>query len=92
MTTDWDEVRRQLRAAGCDAANPSVYAEGDPAGGPITYVCRCGICGRCGRHTGNATQRHYWARCKVTKTMRDFHFCCPGNCELEEVAGDGGSS
>lgn len=46
-------------------------------------VCRCLVCGRCKRHTGNSTQGHYWGYCKVTKTVRDFHFCCPDDCELE---------
>lgn len=54
-------------------------------GMPGVLVCRCLICVRCGQHTGNNTQGHYWAYCKVTKTTRDFHQCCPGNCELDAV-------
>lgn len=45
--------------------------------------CRCVVCGRCGHHTGNGHQGHYWAFCKVTGTTRAFHFCCPDDCELE---------
>lgn len=48
-----------------------------------TGKCRCIVCARCGKHTGNATQGHYWAYCKVTGETREFHFCCPDDCELE---------
>ncbi len=41
------------------------------------------ICGRCEPDTGNSNQGHYWAWCKVTRSMREFHFCCPDNCALE---------
>ncbi len=51
---------------------------------PGLLVCRCLICARCQNHTGNANQGHYWAYCKVTRTTREFHFCCDGDCELEE--------
>lgn len=61
----------------CDAPNSPMYIDGD---------CRCLVCSRCGHHTGNNTQGHYWALCKVTKTVRDFHFCCPGDCALEVTA------
>lgn len=55
-----------------------------PSASRIGDRCRCIVCSRCGRHTGNAHQGHYWAHCKVTKTRREFHLCCPdGNCELE---------
>ena len=70
----------QIRAAGCDADFPSVYFAHDG------YTCRCMVCSRCEHHTGNSTQGHYWAYCKVTGTRRDFHFCCPGNCELEAAS------
>lgn len=60
----------------CD--HPSASRDGDR--------CRCIVCSRCGRHTGNSTQGHYWAWCSVTKTMRDHHLCCPDDCELESVA------
>jgi len=30
-----------------------------------TTVCRCVVCPRCGHHTGNSHQGHYWAFCKV---------------------------
>lgn len=46
-------------------------------------VCRCIICERCGHHTGNAHQGHFWSYCKVTGDVRDFHMCCPDDCELE---------
>lgn len=59
----------------CDAPNAG-YADGH---------CRCIVCARCGRHTGNGNQGHYWAHCKVTRTVREFHFCCPGDCELGPV-------
>lgn len=49
------------------------------------------VCGRCEQHTGNNNQGHYWAMCKVLLragkgvegSIRDYHFCCPDNCELE---------
>ena len=88
----------QVRAAGCDAPDGGVYNDGK--GG---FTCRCMVCGRCGHHTGNANQGHYWAYCKVQAArdrqdaeregrkgfdasagMREFHFCCPGDCELEQ--------
>lgn len=68
---------------GCDVELPSVYVVDVVDGNPV-YGCRCVVCGRCGRHTGNSNQGHYWAYCKVTRGMRDFHFCCPNDCELEE--------
>lgn len=49
-------------------------------------MCRCIVCARCGHHTGNNTQGHYWALCKVTCKVEDFHMCCPDDCELSEVA------
>lgn len=59
----------------CDAPNPSYGPNGK---------CRCMICARCNKHTGNAHQGHNWSMCNVTHTLRGHHFCCPGNCELEE--------
>ncbi len=61
--------------SGCDSDRPASH---DGQGG-----CHCIVCGRCGRHTGNSNQGHYWAYCNVTHTKREFHFCCPDNCELE---------
>lgn len=62
----------------------------DAPGGGGSYLspdgsvsCRCVVCSRCGKHTGNSNQGHYWAFCKVTKSLREFHSCCPGDCELE---------
>jgi hypothetical protein len=83
----------------CDAAEFGAAATFLPGG-----TCRCIVCPRCGHHTGNAHQGHYWALCKVLlgrareslppgetlsldelhkRALREFHFCCPGNCELE---------
>lgn len=65
----------------CDAPDPKpIYILGEKDGKPIVG-CRCMICARCGHHTGNNTQGHYWSYCAVTKTMREGHFCCAGNCE-----------
>lgn len=68
-------------AGPCDASTASWYVAG-LVDGERWYVCRCLVCSRCGRHTGNATQGHYWAWCKVTWEKREFHFCCPDRCEL----------
>jgi hypothetical protein len=76
-----DDITDQIRASGCDAENPGIYMQPDGS-----YACRCMVCGRCNHHTGNSNQGHYWAHCKVTRTIRDFHFCCPGDCELEVEA------
>lgn len=40
-------------------------------------------CARCKQATGNTHQGHYWALCTVTGTDRGFHFCCPGDCQLD---------
>lgn len=53
------------------------------------------VCGRCNKHTGNHHQGHYWGYCKVyaarglpwNRCIRELHFCCPDDCELE--ASDG---
>lgn len=53
------------------------------------------VCGRCGEHTGNNHQGHWWSFCQVRAkqvddwkdALRGMHFCCPGNCELEEQDG-----
>lgn len=62
----------------CDAAefggHPGYYPDGN---------CTCIICSRCDHHTGNGHQGHFWGYCKVTGTVRQMHFCCPGDCELE---------
>jgi hypothetical protein len=68
-----DDKLRGRDGSICTAAAPS----------RIGNTCRCMICGRCGQHTGNANQGHFWAVCKVTETTRDFHHCCPDDCELE---------
>lgn len=102
-----------------DCLCPDEVSECDAAqfGAPPTLLpdgsCRCTVCARCGHHTGNSGQGHYWAWCKVladraraqlaageTLSMaelmnrgeREFHFCCPGNCELEEDLPGGSES
>jgi hypothetical protein len=63
------------RTGDCDAPDAPTYIVG---------------VGRCGRHTGNNTQGHYWSWCKLTKALREFHHCCPGDCELGDgELGDG---
>lgn len=74
----------RVTVPGCDAptGTAGVYAFPDGAGG-VEYRCRCVVCGRCGHHTGNSTQGHYWRFCAPARAMAaEFHFCCPGNCEL----------
>lgn len=70
-----EHAREELAARRdeCDAPNAPSYLDG---------TCRCLVCARCGHHTGNSTQGHYWSFCKVTRTMREHHFCCPDDCEL----------
>ena len=66
----------------CDAPGGGAYYM-MPGGG---FGCRCMICSRCGHHTGNSNQGHYWRLCKVTRTAREFHYCCDDSaygCELE---------
>jgi hypothetical protein len=63
---------------GCDYPDP----------GRVSMVdghCQCTVCPRCGHHTGNAHQGHYWSLCQVTGTERRPHFCCPDNCEIEAL-------
>lgn len=79
----------------CDAPHaPGVYAEWDTATGEnITYRCTCLVCSRCGHHTGNNTQGHFWSICKplikrgyrLDQAAVDFHFCCPDDCELDNT-------
>lgn len=86
LSNDWRKFPWPSRAPGCDALgdNPPVYV-GPEVDGKTTFICRCVICGRCGRHTGNTTYGHFWKLCMVTGTLRTHHHCCPdGNCELEE--------
>lgn len=67
-------------------AYENAFPEQDPTPCPSPYrdgTCRHLTCGRCGQHTDNNTQGHYWSWCKITKSVREFHFCCPGDCELE---------
>ena len=30
-----------------------------------SFDCRCVVCARCGQHTGNSSQGHWWSVCKV---------------------------
>jgi hypothetical protein len=48
--------------------------------------CAYGFCGRCSGHVDNGHQGHYWKFCQVTKSLREFHFCCPDACEMEVKA------
>ena len=52
----------------CDAPDGGgAYMTGDG-----TIRCRCIGCPRCGHHTGNSNQGHYWAVCKVLSArLRD---------------------
>jgi hypothetical protein len=69
--------------APCDAAEFGGYPSMDGTG-----RCRCTVCPRCHHHTGNSHQGHYWGFCQVTRTVREFHFCCPDEpgCALEATA------
>ena len=49
----------------------------------ITWNSLGMLCGRCNQHTGNNHQGHYWGLCEVLDAIREPHFCCPGDCELE---------
>lgn len=70
---------------GCDAVDAPIYIV-SMADGVATYGCRCIVCSRCGHHTGNSNQGHYWAWCKVSAQREGFHHCCPGNCEINASA------
>jgi len=48
------------------------------------YEARFLICARCQQNTGNTNQGHYWSFCSLTGKLRDFHFCCPGDCALKD--------
>lgn len=63
------------------------FANGQKYCARCAYVndCRCMWCPRCDQTTGNNTQGHFWAYCKVTRTDREYHMCCPGQCELEKA-------
>lgn len=70
----------------CDAAEWG----GHPTWDGRTGRCTCTVCPRCGHHTGNGHQGHYWGYCQATKTVREFHMCCidPAfGCELERLDG-----
>lgn len=74
-------MMNEIRVPGCDAPSPPpVYMNNSGTG----YICRCLVCARCGHHTGNNTQGHYWKFCRRQLKSTKFHFCCPNDCELEE--------
>jgi hypothetical protein len=66
----------------------------DESHDPIDWNSLGMLCGRCRQHTGNNHQGHYWSLCKALMaqgrgfhdSLRGFHFCCPGDCELEDSA------
>lgn len=41
------------------------------------------LCERCQQQTGNTTNGHFWTWCGMAQLQRRYHFCCPGDCELE---------
>lgn len=51
------------------------------------YEERNVVCARCEQRTSNTSQGHYWKYCKGTGSFREFHFCCPDDCELAIPAG-----
>lgn len=76
----------------CDYDGPaSIYYSKDLG----RYICRCLVCARCSKHTGNSNYGHYTRACKNLpaftstkewiKAMEDIphHFCCPDDCALE---------
>jgi hypothetical protein len=70
---------------GCDAPEPRpvyVVRINFDTGRPV-FGCRCIICDRCKRHTGNNTQGHYWGWCSSRGAAYAHHFCCPDDCELD---------
>jgi hypothetical protein len=93
ITAHEAEHRRTSRAM--DAAANDDFGEFITALFPPTRCPECGVihspeqeralglvCNRCGRHTGNSSQGHYWSLCKVAKKDIGMHFCCPDDCEL----------
>ena len=71
------------REGDCPTGVGGTYFLGHNDDGSVRFGCKCVICGRCGQHTGNSMQGHYWAFCSVTRTTREFHMCCDNDCELE---------
>ena len=72
------------------APEPGSECDAARFGSPPTMLgdrCRCTVCPRCHHHTGNAHQGHHWGFCKVTRTVREPHLCCPDpefGCELDD--------
>lgn len=70
-------------ASGCDAPEPRpIYVDRMECGEPV-YRCRCIVCARCERHTGNNLLGHYTTCCQNRDVRQQVHFCCPGDCELD---------
>ena len=78
----WDVGRMSESVPGCDAPTATRMTLSDGS-----VVCRCVLCARCGRHTGNANQGHYGSWCRKTMRFEGFHFCCPDDCDLENPYG-----
>lgn len=60
----------------CDEVKDHIEKYGQWMGGSHYH---CGRCGNVASMMGDFT-----IFCSVTKTKRQQHFCCPGNCELEK--------
>ena len=72
-----DALREELAARGIKlgeviglAPVPGSACDAGPAASTMqmadgTTVCRCVVCPRCGHHTENSHQGHYWQTCKV---------------------------
>ena len=76
MTTPWEETR-PLRHV---PANPFMRAtlplpELRPAP-PGTW------CAACLAEVGFLSHEHYRNFCSVTRAESEYHFCCPGRCQL----------
>lgn len=83
-----DDVRA---CTGCGKCNVCRKKTDEPYRGPLAtqgpndncksgchdYAWHCGRCGGCTSYQG-----HHWSHCKVTGTVREFHMCCPDDCEL----------
>lgn len=67
MDAQANKIRKELREKGCDADNPSVYYDNEAG-----YICRCVVCARCGHHTGNSNQGHFWQGCRVLVNIKSM--------------------
>lgn len=41
-------------------------------------------CARCGQSIEGLSTGHYFGACLLTGQEGEFHYCCPGSCELHE--------